>query len=327
MAVTPEVGGHSVLGVDISADFVELARKRLSYDPLPPFVEVDFDVNFMVHDIELGPLESELLYDVAILEATLHHFYDPVSALKNIGHNLAPDGIIAIIEGGAPEEGSALFRRHHEIMHRYHTLERPFTRKQLMKLLTLAGFSCFQFMFPLNGLFEQTLESVASLKSNISFDWNIVLASRTPDALARIVSQPLRKHTYSNCVSFDRGFFPEETKEDGTVFCWSGVQSTLKLDQVKHLKIVLSSSVPLRIQKKQTIYVYRNNELCGRYQLSKRKNQVMLDLPSLETCREIQFISDVCFSPQWFGSLDTRVLSFMLEIIECQTMPENHGGC
>ena len=62
--------GYNTFGFDIADDFIELARRRLSSDPLLDLPIEQIDDLFAVHDIESRPLGSEHygLYDAIVLE-------------------------------------------------------------------------------------------------------------------------------------------------------------------------------------------------------------------------------------------------------------------
>lgn len=145
--------GYYVIGIDISNDLIDIANRRLSND-ISPFPNHQFPVKFIVHDIELSPLGGTLLFDAAIFESALHHFYDPISALKNVSKNIKENGIIAILEGFAPERSSHAYQHQLDLMRKYHTLERPYTKEQMITLFRLTGFKHFKFLYPISGVRE-----------------------------------------------------------------------------------------------------------------------------------------------------------------------------
>jgi SAM-dependent methyltransferase len=182
--------GHRVLGIDISQELLDLAKKRIQSDPFPPYREIPFTVNFKLHDIEKDPLVTEEFFDVAICESTLHHFLDPISALRNIGGSLKPSGVIVILEGIAPERGSCWDKKYEELMVEYKTLERPYTREQMAKLLTLTGFRFYSFYSGVNGFFEQNKAGISEMRNMFDFgkNYNYVFASRDEETLRGINS-------------------------------------------------------------------------------------------------------------------------------------------
>ncbi|MCU1351505.1 MAG: cap guanine-N2 methyltransferase family protein, partial [Acidimicrobiales bacterium] len=75
--------GHEVVGLDISAELLAVAERRMRTDPYTPFVGEPFHYELRVHDIEAEPLALERPARLALFESTLHHFLDPVAALRN----------------------------------------------------------------------------------------------------------------------------------------------------------------------------------------------------------------------------------------------------
>lgn len=185
--------GYNTLGLDISDDMIALARQRLASEPYSVFCNSTPSSEFLVHDIEDAPLPSSTQFDAAILVAALHHFYNPIRALHHIAQNLKPDGTVFICEGVAPSEGSPSFLHNLSIMKQYKTLERPFSREQLQRILELTGFRYFQFFDQINGFFDpesplDTIRLKQQRDSGVVF--NAVMASRTPEFLIRrIVSR------------------------------------------------------------------------------------------------------------------------------------------
>jgi hypothetical protein len=157
-------------------------------DPYPPHIDQPFLYELRVHDIEAAPLHLDEPADVALFAATLHHFFNPVAALRNAVVDLADDGIVAVIEGAAPPKGSSWHAANVELMNRYHTIERPYTREQLLHMLDLAGLPYVEFYRPVNGLFRQDSESVSQVSWEIAREQNInvLLAAKNRDALARV---------------------------------------------------------------------------------------------------------------------------------------------
>jgi len=176
--------GYYVIGIDISSDFIDIAQQRLSRD-LSPFPPRQFPVQFRVHDIEAEALDEKLLFDAVILESTLHHFYDPISALKNVSQSIKEDGIIAILEGFAPEQSSQAYQNQLDLMRKFHTLERPYTKEQMIRLFRLTGFKHFKFFYPISGVRE--LESDCDREYVRLYvdgpDFNYVFASRSAERI------------------------------------------------------------------------------------------------------------------------------------------------
>ena len=172
--------GHRVLGIDISQELLDIAEKRVQSDPFPPYPDTPFYVQFRLHDIESDPIETDEPFDMAIFESTLHHLYDPVSALKHIGLSLKKTGVVVILEGAAPDRGSLWDHKFHELMDKYNTLERPYSKEQIKKLLSLTNFKWYTFYSSINGFFEQSKEIERDIRARIEMgkNYNYVIASQ-----------------------------------------------------------------------------------------------------------------------------------------------------
>jgi SAM-dependent methyltransferase len=144
--------GYNSLGIDIANQFIDFSNKRLQSD-ISSFPG-KFPADFIVHDIEQRPLDLDYLFDVAIFESSLHHFYDPISALKNVSKNLKDNGILVILESLAPDHDSEEHKKLLEVMTKYHTLERPYTKDQMIRLFQFTGFNNFKFLYPVSGFRE-----------------------------------------------------------------------------------------------------------------------------------------------------------------------------
>lgn len=186
--------GHEVVGLDISEPLIDLARRRITDEPYRVFPERPLNATFIVHDIEEAPLPGYDGFEVAFFESAMHHFYDPVSALRNVAESLAPDGVICVWESTAPTPGSESYQHIIEVMQRYHTLERPYTRDQMLTLLQLCDFRYHEFFCQVNGFFDlQCLSDLQALQSQLEsiHHWNILIASRSP-AFFESMERPLQ---------------------------------------------------------------------------------------------------------------------------------------
>ncbi len=308
--------GLSVLGFDISPDMIQTAKRRVAADPLSTYEDRSFDVDFMVHDIEKAPLPVSDLFDTAFLESALHHFYDPISALKNISKNLTSDGIIAITESTAPDKDSLWQRNNRELMEKYHTLERPYSRDQMIRLLRISGFTHMIFLYPVNGLFEHVPRSMDIVRESFleGREWNICLASKDAEALKKAAPEYRDKSENEPLVDYIGGFYGEE-KTGQAAFRWSQIESVIMLFNVNRIKFKISSLFPRFYNKEQSIFVYSDGSLYEKIVLTETMNQFELTMNELNRTVKINFYSDSVFSPYWHDETDGRLLSFMLEVI------------
>lgn len=308
--------GYSVVGIDISEDMIEQARKRLDGDPLTPYGDVHDAVSFFVHDIEEEVLPEMEGVDCAIFESSLHHFINPLRVIRNVSEVLNDDGYIAIIEGQAADVASEIYKKNLEIMNRYKTLERPYTRKQLEKILELAGFSHYEFYFSWNGIFEHTHDSLHNLENAFinGESGNICIASRSKKSMARISPHFSTGDERHRGVTFQGGFFQEEFNESGQAFYWSRADSQLVLENIETIRITISSCFPEFFSKEQNIYVYLNDQLHAHHALTERAKSCQLEFHFDQIKNTVRLMSDSSFSPQWFNSNDKRILSFQVVI-------------
>lgn len=169
--------GHEVVGLDISQELIEIAERRMEADPYPPYVDLPFRYAFHIHDIEDTPFGLERKARFALFESVLHHFLNPVAALRHVAADLADDGLIAVIEGAAPPKGSEWDQRNIEIMKRYHTIERPYTRAQLLDIFDMARIPFVSFVRPVNSVFAQEVDAISALVTELSMADNITPCS------------------------------------------------------------------------------------------------------------------------------------------------------
>jgi SAM-dependent methyltransferase len=173
----------AVVGTDISPDMIALTRERLALDSLPTVHGEQFErVDLLVHNIEQSALPSEYHCDVAILESALHHFVNPIQSLRHIAASLNDRGIVIILEAASDGSGDDYYL---EIMQKYNTLERPYSRAQLHQILQLAGFAEFEFVHPVNGFFSQKDSVGRQVNDEIvhSQSWNTVIAAKQAGSL------------------------------------------------------------------------------------------------------------------------------------------------
>lgn len=149
--------GYEVTGIDISSDLIEIARQRMACVPYDVDHETPALCRFIAHDIESGPLEET--FDAVFCYDSLHHFEDERAVLRNISRMVAYGGLLFILEGGKPAEGSETEEELTEVMREYETLESPFDAEYLRSLVAEHGFLVVGDYVSVNGLFErETIE-------------------------------------------------------------------------------------------------------------------------------------------------------------------------
>jgi SAM-dependent methyltransferase len=306
--------GHEVVGLDISQELLDIAERRMQTDPYPPYIGQPFRYDLRAHDIEAEPLGLDRKARLALFESTLHHFYNPVAALRNTVVDLADDGVVAVIEAAAPPKGSEWDQANVEIMSRYHTIERPYTRTQLLDVLELAGLPYVSFLRPVNGLFAQDVDGVNPLLWELTRadNLNIFLASPTAAGLERL-ELPARTvaEVRSGWTVLDGAHFVED-RADGTRFRWCGPRALLRLDGPGPHEITVST-VGLVPGQEQTVRVVAGATVGGAAHLSAAAPTATLEL-SGRAGQLVELQSDRVFSPCWEGATDPRLLSFTLDV-------------
>ncbi len=183
---------YQAYGFDISPDMVELARRRLSDDSLLcDLSDETKKERLFVLDIEREPLPIRLhgTFDAIVLESCLHHFVDPISALAHLTYGLADDGVMVVIEG--ENRSGPIKREYLDVMKEFATLERPYTRSQLERILDCVGLPAREFVGRLNGWFSPRDPRVANLAEMLRGDAdaiNFVVAAMERAPLDRIFS-------------------------------------------------------------------------------------------------------------------------------------------
>ncbi|WP_343896166.1 methyltransferase domain-containing protein, partial [Craurococcus roseus] len=145
---------------------------------------------FFVLDAEREELPAALrgTFDAIVMESCVHHFLDPVSALAHIAAGLKEDGIAVVIEG--ENRRGPIRPEYLAVMREFDTLERPYTRPQMERMLVLAGLPAFRFLGRVNGWFAPDDPRVPLLPEMVRDDArarNLAVCARTPAALARVL--------------------------------------------------------------------------------------------------------------------------------------------
>jgi 2-polyprenyl-3-methyl-5-hydroxy-6-metoxy-1,4-benzoquinol methylase/glycosyltransferase involved in cell wall biosynthesis len=147
--------GYVVCGIDISPALIEMARERLRRVPYPVDQETPLRCRFATHDIENGPLPET--FDAVICYDSLHHFRDERAVVRHLSMMLGYGGLLFILEGDRPQEGSAGEKELLDTMREFGTLESPFSRHYLDALLRENGFAIIGDYVSVNGLFQREL--------------------------------------------------------------------------------------------------------------------------------------------------------------------------
>ncbi|OLE55091.1 MAG: hypothetical protein AUG51_05535 [Acidobacteria bacterium 13_1_20CM_3_53_8] len=145
--------GYYVTGVDISPDLIEIAQERLHSVPSSLKNSVPLKCRFVAHDIESAPLEAE--FDVVICYDSLHHFEDERAVLRNLAAMLPFGGLLFVLEGERPPQDSETARELLGVMREYETLESPFSRDYLLRVLREHGFAIAGDYISVNDLVER----------------------------------------------------------------------------------------------------------------------------------------------------------------------------
>ena len=130
-------------GFDICPDMVELTTRRLRDDPLLAAEQRGTSTAGSSCSTPNGkalPAALRGSFDAVVMESCVHHFLDPVSALTHIAAGLKEDGIAVVIEG---ENRTGPIRPEYlAVMREFDTLERPYTRSQMERMLPARRAAC-----------------------------------------------------------------------------------------------------------------------------------------------------------------------------------------
>lgn len=305
---------HHVVGIDISQELLDIAERRMRtdpYHPYPPYRNLPFSYSLRTHDIEAGPLDLASPADLALFESTLHHFENPVAALRNVRSDLAEGGLVAVIEASAPEPGSYWANENAALMARYHTIERPYTREQLYDMLELAGYECAEFYRPVNGLYPQDSDSIGSVAWELGRADNInIFFAGSRSAMERIRPDVRSIAELRSGWQPVEGCFGEESLPDGRRFRWCGPSLLVRCEGAGSHAFDVSAAglVPGQVQQVLAIV---DGEVVGLVALTGEQAEGRLEVTTAGM-QLVHIQSDRVFSPGWGAADDPRVLSFML---------------
>lgn len=305
--------GHEVVGLDISAELLEVARTRMETDPYPPYVDRGFAYDLRVHDIEEAPLGLPRKARLALFESTLHHFHNPVAALRNTVADLADAGVVAVIEAAAPPKGSEWDRKNLEIMSSYGTIERPYTRAQLLDMLEIAGLRYVSFLRPVNGLYPQDVDGLAPLTWELTRadNINVFVASPTAAGIERLGLPPRTVEEVRTGWTLLDGVSSPETRPDGSRFRWAGPRVQVRLDGPGPHELRVAT-VGLEPGQVQAVHVVAGTVVGGSAALTPERPEATIELQG-RPGQLVELQSDRVFSPAWRGEPDPRLLSFTID--------------
>ncbi len=145
--------GYEVTGIDISPELIEIAQQRTACVPYDVDHETPLLTRFLVHDVERAPLAET--FDAVVCYDSLHHFEDEHAVFRHLSAMVDYGGLLFILEGGKPDEGSATEIELTDVMRHYETLESPFDSDYLRELLIKHGFRIVGDYISVNGLFDR----------------------------------------------------------------------------------------------------------------------------------------------------------------------------
>lgn len=307
--------GYHVTGVDISAALIDVARERIAGDPYPPYMDRPFHVNFLEIDVETQQVPTDTPFDCVLYMSALHHFYNPVAAIRNTASAMKDNGLLAIVEAAAPEPGSSYDEDNRRIMEKYHTLERPYTRDQLLEILRICGFEHARFYQPLNGLFLPGQDDLRKAHSiMMAENWNIVIASRQPDRLPDPGNEQ-RNRIGDGYVEFLRGFHDPEDEPDLGPFRWAGPESYMDARNIDVVNLELQAVFMDPEKQSMKVFIARNGTVEKHLVLHRDNPTIRVSLPLPGQHNRLCFMADYVFRPDWFDLPDDRLLSFKLRIL------------
>ncbi|MCM3904624.1 MAG: methyltransferase domain-containing protein [Pyrinomonadaceae bacterium] len=147
--------GYDVKGIDVSPPLIAMSRERVARVPYGVDHETPLRCTFDVHDIELTPLKDQ--FDAVICYDSLHHLADEQAVFRHLAAMLDVGGLLFILEGHKPREGSETEAELRDVMREFGTLESPFSSDYLRMLLDEHGFAVIGDYVSVNGLFEREL--------------------------------------------------------------------------------------------------------------------------------------------------------------------------
>lgn len=299
--------GYWTYGIDISSQFIDLARRRLASDASLHLNEQSALERFAVLDIEETPLPAHLenTFDIVWLESCLHHFVDPVKAMRHLARALKPDGVVVLIEFENRKGG--IKPDYLKVMEEFHTLERPYSRSELLTVLNLSGFADHEFVGTINGWFAPGSARAKNMATDFisgADEMNLAICAKNRGVLDRYFDErtigPIRYGT---------GFFPEANG-----YRWCAPYAELDILQpLRALSISVNSQLAATRGDTQTVVFYDKEKELARVQLSSTSPQQVVNIGAIEP-RRISMCSADAFRPSWKGEADDRLLSYYVNV-------------
>lgn len=305
--------GYWTYGVDISSDFIDLAKKRLLADATLDLSSTEVEGRFSVVDLETERLPDHLrgTFDIVWLESCLHHFVDPIQAMEHLAEALKPDGIIVLIE--FENRRGCIKDEYMQVMREFDTLERPFSREQLARVLQIAGVLEYEFVGTLNGWIspdDPKVHSLSEILINGAAEINLAICAKQRARLDSIF--PHRISAHSRLLNFGQGFYGNE---GGFRWCAPSGEFTATRD-IEVLDIVTVSVLPPQSGLDQLVVAYGAYGEVGRVVLTPSQPSGRLMINRVEKGERVTVTSTLAFRPSWTGSVDTRLLSFYFKVEE-----------
>jgi SAM-dependent methyltransferase len=297
--------GYRTFGIDISDDFIGLARKRLAADPWLGLTAEEAESRFAVHDIEAAPLPTQFnnSFDAIWLESCLHHLVDPISALAHLATALNDRGVIVLIEG---ENRLGPFKEQYlAVMREFATLERPYARSELERALVMAGLPCYEFVGTIDGWFsprDPVAQNADQLLSTSAGMMNLTVCGKSDRSLARLFPH----RCAIDALHFGRGFFENE---NGYRWCGPVGEITARV-RIENLRIGIFSNLLALHRGRQIIKAYGSQAELARAVLTRRRTDREIVIGPLSTGETVTLHASEAIRPSWIGSDDKRLLSF-----------------
>lgn len=145
--------GYDVTGIDISPDLIRISEERVRGVPYGVDSETPLRCRFLVHDVEGGPLGEK--FDALVCYDAMHHFADEQAVARNLAAMLNVGGLLFILEGTKPPQGSPGEAELIDVMQRFETLESPFDAAYLREILDQNGLAVVGDYVSINALIDR----------------------------------------------------------------------------------------------------------------------------------------------------------------------------